>query len=428
MLYACSKKAFSFLLIPVVVVALIGCEVPDPAPNQVIPTDWGAGVNPTYRDVPYVPGAYRGCLGWGDDQGCGGSQMLDIYPAVLGGSKGTLVFVHGGGFINNDKFPLSDIGIIRRLTHTGWSVVSVNYRLVRRPEFAFPVGIQDVNAALRWVRANSVNYGLNTERLVVTGHSAGGTLAMLAGVGGNSGRSEFGETPPLSGWVSMAGIANFKAGPMSEYWGRLWVGNDKFNQLWQIASPLTWWDAADPKGYIAHGDLDTFVEYANATQLYNVSRESERVHFDSVDRWADGSFMTGSLRGHMPPGGMNATEFQVWLDGLPTLHWSANPFGSLDAVTVAVDGKVAVKGWALDPDTTLPVPVHLYVNKGFGASLVANTPRADVGRAHPLHGPNHGFVATLSLPTGAHNVCAYAINIGPGNNNPAFGCRNVTVP
>jgi hypothetical protein len=103
-----------------------------------------------------------------------------------------------------------------------------------------------------------------------------------------------------------------------------------------------------------------------------------------------------------------------------------NPFGALDGVRAKV-GSAAITGWAIDPNTSSPVDVHVYVDGGPFAVVNANSPRPDIGQAVPGYGPNHGFRADLALPSGTHTVCAYGINTGPGTNT-TLGCKNVTLP
>ncbi|QIG38324.1 hypothetical protein G5T42_01565 [Microbacterium sp. 4R-513] len=100
------------------------------------------------------------------------------------------------------------------------------------------------------------------------------------------------------------------------------------------------------------------------------------------------------------------------------------PFGNLEAVTVSGNAATA-SGWAIDPDTTAPIKVHLYVGS-VSAEYTADKARSDVAAAYPASGPNHGFVEKLTLPAGTTQVCAYAINSGPGG-NAFLGCKTVTV-
>ena len=92
-----------------------------------------------------------------------------------------------------------------------------------------------------------------------------------------------------------------------------------------------------------------------------------------------------------------------------------SPLGTLDAITRVPSG-VRVRGWAIDPGTIAPVGVHVYVD-GVGAGpLSAANPRADLGRALPSFGPNHGYEGFVAVPSGVHTICAYGINAGAGAN------------
>lgn len=109
-----------------------------------------------------------------------------------------------------------------------------------------------------------------------------------------------------------------------------------------------------------------------------------------------------------------------------TVSPGSTPLGSLDAVDGAT-GSVQVRGWALDPDVTTGVAVHVYVDGTSRAAVPASSVRGDVGAAYPAFGASRGFSATVGgLARGQHQVCAYAVNAGPGSTNPLLGCRSVT--
>ncbi|MCG7418493.1 hypothetical protein MHY30_13355 [Microbacterium sp. ACRRU] len=108
--------------------------------------------------------------------------------------------------------------------------------------------------------------------------------------------------------------------------------------------------------------------------------------------------------------------------GVGTRDEGRAPIGSLDGVTVS-GTSAAIRGWAIDPDTARPIPVHVYVD-GAGIALTADTWRPDVGAAYPLYGSSHGFEGSVRIPVGPSRLCVYAINTsGP---NPTIGCREVT--
>ena len=103
---------------------------------------------------------------------------------------------------------------------------------------------------------------------------------------------------------------------------------------------------------------------------------------------------------------------------------AGNPFGNLEVVT-RLPGGARVQGWTIDPDTTSPVGVHFYVDGRWAGQTTAGSSRLDVGNAYPGFGNNHGMSTTLSVGSGARQLCAYAINVGPGSTNPLLGCASL---
>jgi len=285
------------------------CRIADP----VVTVPAAQALPAPVRDLAYGPAT--GCVGPSSDAPCGGSQTLDVYLPTAGGNRGVLVYVHGGGFVGGDKTEVTALGNLSRQTTRGYAVVSVNYRLAKPASDKFPTPVADVAQALRWIRANGAAHGLNPAKLVLAGHSAGGTLASLVALGANSGRAEYANIPRVNGWVSVAGIMHPKAGPYSNFWLRQLVP-EPFDVRSPAATPVMLLDPADPPGFVVHGDLDTVVEFANVTWVENVLRlirAEGLVTVDVVDRSAAGP-LPAHLRGHEPFGGMNAAEFDTWID------------------------------------------------------------------------------------------------------------------
>ncbi|HDZ59833.1 MAG TPA: hypothetical protein ENH44_03490, partial [Actinobacteria bacterium] len=87
------------------------------------------------------------------------------------------------------------------------------------------------------------------------------------------------------------------------------------------------------------------------------------------------------------PGGSNA------LLGCKTVDLAVDPFGDLNGVSEDTNnpGQLTLDGWAIDPNTTGPIQVHVYVNGQWGGAFTADASRPDVGAAFPGYGDNHGF-------------------------------------
>jgi acetyl esterase/lipase len=116
---------------------------------------------------------------------------LDLYLPPGGKLKPLVLYVHGGGLrasnarhaIGIPDFP----AVLARLAARGYAVASVNYRL--SSEARFPAQVQDVKAAIVYLRANAGKYRIDPARALVWGGSSGGELAGL--VAASCGKPEF---------------------------------------------------------------------------------------------------------------------------------------------------------------------------------------------------------------------------------------------
>lgn len=120
-----------------------------------------------------------------------------------------------------------------------------------------------------------------------------------------------------------------------------------------------------------------------------------------------------------------------------TLAGEENPIGALDLAKAAAPGQVRLRGWAFDPNApTEPLSINLSVGGKAGEpgalsyelGPVASLGRRDVATSYPEAGPRHGFDVTLpTLKSGRQRVCAYAVDIAPGQDT-LLGCRDTTIP
>ncbi|MEV7972536.1 hypothetical protein [Cellulomonas sp. NPDC089187] len=101
------------------------------------------------------------------------------------------------------------------------------------------------------------------------------------------------------------------------------------------------------------------------------------------------------------------------------------PIGSFDMLTAGT-GTMTVAGWAIDPDTTAPIKVHVYVDGVYSLQGTADVSRPDVGAAYGK-GSLHGYSLSLNATAGAHSVCVYALDSAHQANNRQLSCRTVTV-
>ena len=106
------------------------------------------------------------------------SQYLDLYVPSETEHPELMVIVHGGGFIDGDSQTRQAQFMYRYFREHGYACASVNYRLAQ--EEPFPGALEDVKAAVRFLRSHAEEYGYSTDRITIFGESAGGYLASMA--------------------------------------------------------------------------------------------------------------------------------------------------------------------------------------------------------------------------------------------------------
>lgn len=179
-------------------------------------------------------------------------------PAVL--------CVHGGGWANGHRAGFRRIA--QALAEQGFVAATASYRL--SGEAPFPAAIQDVKAAVRYLRANAAEYQLDPNRIGAMGHSAGGHLvALLATSGGIEEFDATGDFRHVSSRVQAAVPMGARTDLMSAHngeitrsengaiWRQFLRGSqDRSPEVYQAASPFTHLTADDPPMKFLTGELD----------------------------------------------------------------------------------------------------------------------------------------------------------------------------
>jgi hypothetical protein len=106
----------------------------------------------------------------------------------------------------------------------------------------------------------------------------------------------------------------------------------------------------------------------------------------------------------------------------------SDPVGRVSSVSTS-RRTVTVRGWAVDPDVSLPVTISVYVDGRWRAAQLARYSRADLATVMPGYGSTHGYVVPVTLTAGTHRVCVLSRNAAgtPGRATWATPCRTVTV-
>ncbi|NDV45582.1 alpha/beta hydrolase [Paludibacter sp. 221] len=109
--------------------------------------------------------------------GEGRNLHLNVYRPDNEAEYPALLMVHGGGWNSGDLSMQTPLAT--HIAREGFVCIPVEYRLI--PEALYPAGVQDVEDAVKWVYANAGKLGIDKNRIVISGCSAGGQLACLVG-------------------------------------------------------------------------------------------------------------------------------------------------------------------------------------------------------------------------------------------------------
>lgn len=105
---------------------------------------------------------------------------------------------------------------------------------------------------------------------------------------------------------------------------------------------------------------------------------------------------------------------------------SGAPAILLDEASSPAVGTARLRGWTIDPDSVEALRVHVYVDGILTTKVTADVAKPSLATTYPPYGANHQFdVSVAGLRVGTHELCAFAINVGPGENRAA--CATVTV-
>lgn len=231
---------------------------------------------PKWSDVDYAGDGIEG-------------HKLDIYVPDDGKTlHKVVVLIYGSAwFSNRDKQKAFEC-IGQPLVDAGFAVVSINHRA--STEARFPAQINDVKAAIRYVRAHARAYGFDTSFVGITGYSSGGHLASLAGTTNGVKTYTVGkETVDIEGEVGQCLGSSSKVSAVVDWFGPidmmrmdncsapkdgkspeavlLGVAPAENPDLVALLGPATYLDRKDPMFLVIHGDADPVVPYCQSERF-----------------------------------------------------------------------------------------------------------------------------------------------------------------
>jgi acetyl esterase/lipase len=209
----------------------------------------------------------------------GTDLKLDVYSPRATGPVPTVLFFHGGGYRLASKKENSVLSLLPYM-QMGWNAINVEYRPTNVA--LAPAAVEDARCAVRWTVQNAKEYNVDVNKIVVTGQSAGGHLALMAGLAPAS--AGFDRNCPAADPLKVAAVVNWYGitdyaplvdDPVRTY-AMTWIGNQpNYKQVAAQVSPVTYASRAGlPPVISIHGDADPTVPYEQAPKLIDALKKA----------------------------------------------------------------------------------------------------------------------------------------------------------
>lgn len=211
----------------------------------------------------------------------GRDLKLDVYqPSPATSAVPVVINFHGGGWVAGSR----EGSLLKLLPYMrmGFAVVNVEYRLGKTA--LAPAAVEDTLCALQWVGRNAKEYNFDLSKVVTTGGSAGGHLALATAMipsdspftnqcalHGSWSGSYVNPAPKVAAvinWFGITDVADMLEGPNVRSYAVAWFGAmDGRMELARRLSPLSYVRKNGPPVLTIHGDADPLVPYAHALRL-----------------------------------------------------------------------------------------------------------------------------------------------------------------
>jgi acetyl esterase/lipase len=201
--------------------------------------------------------------------------VLDVLrpKAPAAGKRPAVIVTHGGGWIAQVKERMI-AGFCLPYLEKGFVVANVEYRLASVAKA--PAAVTDVLEAARWFSDHADRYNVDRSRIVVTGESAGGELALMVGMTPES--AGLGPVSKIAAVVNIFGVTDVAgqiAGPNARDYAVQWLPEQPGRlELAKRVSPLSYARKGLPAILTVHGDADEVVPYAQAVALHKALKQN----------------------------------------------------------------------------------------------------------------------------------------------------------
>jgi acetyl esterase/lipase len=232
----------------------------------------------TYKAVEY-PDGYTAQLNVVYTKAKEWEGKVDFYlPAKTNAPSPIIINIHGGGWNKGVKESQTGFSTFFKM---GYAVANMEYRLTGQA--TAPAAVEDARCALIYIIKNAKELNIDINKIVVMGGSAGGHLALMAGLLGNDKRFD-GNCPGVENIKVAAVIDKYGITDVWD-WGygssitsksaRQWLGDKANDKVFAATvSPITYITKNSPPVFIVHGDADPTVPYQQSVFLHKKLKDA----------------------------------------------------------------------------------------------------------------------------------------------------------
>jgi acetyl esterase/lipase len=209
----------------------------------------------------------------------GNALKLDVYaPPDNSGLGPAVLMIHGGSWRSGDRTQLPAINSY--LASRGYAVAAIDYRLA--PANKFPAALEDVRAALLYLKGHASELRIDPTRIVIMGRSAGGHLALLSAytAADPAIRGVIALYPPTDMPYAHAHPSNPLVLDSKRVLEDFLGGSpDEMPDAYRAASPTNFVDATTPPTLLIHGERDDVVYITHSERIAELLANHNRKHF-----------------------------------------------------------------------------------------------------------------------------------------------------
>ncbi len=266
------RRARWVAAVALLAVVAVGCVVPPTNPN---PND-GLAPAPTITPTTLPSGALQySAVRYGTTSG---SQYLDLFVPAGDGPFPLVVWFHGGYWTQGARWELNS-GFRDNLLSAGYAVATADYRLAAVGANQWPAGLLDAKLSVKFLQTYAGQLDLDASRVVTSGHSAGGHLAVMVAISRNANGVKLNAgDPAVSGAFAFGAPIDIPLATTYNPLASVAVGILMGCGIdgWCDSSPMqppNYLDAGDPPVRLVAGEFDIVVPPATANPLVTKATE-----------------------------------------------------------------------------------------------------------------------------------------------------------